>query len=323
MIAFAGIVTGILLLIFGGTALVHGATKIAARLGISPIVVGLTVVAFGTSMPELVVNVVGALRGETGLAFGNVIGSNIANLALVLGVAAIIRPLMLHGDLVQREVPLLLFGTTVLSIFALDQFLEGSPGAVTRSDALVLLLIFSVFIYITVMDVLRSRQKDALVTDMKSNPLIDMKPEVRFAWLFLVAGILLLYGGGELTVGASVDLAQRLNLPMVEIGLFIVALGTSMPELVTTVVAAVRKEPDLAVGNVIGSNIFNALLVLPLSALVSHIAIPPGGLLDLAFSWALAALLIPVFILGKATLGRVSGSLILLSYIVWVVFRIS
>jgi cation:H+ antiporter len=323
MIAFAGIVTGILLLIFGGTALVHGATKIAARLGISPIVVGLTVVAFGTSMPELVVNVVGALRGETGLAFGNVIGSNIANLALVLGVAAIIRPLMLHGDLVQREVPLLLFGTTVLSIFALDKLFEGSPGVVTRSDALVLLLIFSVFIYITVLDVLRSKQKDALVTDMRSNPLIEMQPEVRFAWLFVVAGILLLYGGGELTVGASVDLAQRLNLPMVEIGLFIVALGTSMPELVTTVVAAVRKEPDLAVGNVIGSNIFNALLVLPLSALVSHIAIPPGGLLDLAFSWALAALLIPVFILGKATLGRVSGSLILLSYIVWVVFRIS
>jgi cation:H+ antiporter len=318
MIAFAGIVTGILLLIFGGTALVHGATKIAARLGISPIVV-----AFGTSMPELVVNVVGALRGETGLAFGNVIGSNIANLALVLGVAAIIRPLMLHGDLVQREVPLLLFGTTVLSIFALDKLFEGSPGVVTRSDALVLLLIFSVFIYITVLDVLRSKQKDALVTDMRSNPLIEMQPEVRFAWLFVVAGILLLYGGGELTVGASVDLAQRLNLPMVEIGLFIVALGTSMPELVTTVVAAVRKEPDLAVGNVIGSNIFNALLVLPLSALVSHIAIPPGGLLDLAFSWALAALLIPVFILGKATLGRVSGSLILLSYIVWVVFRIS
>jgi cation:H+ antiporter len=322
MIAFAGIVTGILLLIFGGTALVHGATKIAARLGISPIVVGLTVVAFGTSMPELVVNVVGALHGETGLAFGNVIGSNIANLALVLGVAAIIRPLLLNGNLVQREVPLLLSGTTVLSIFALDQILEGSPGVVIRSDALVLLLIFAGFIYITVMDVLRSKQKDALVTDMRSNPLVDMQPEVGFAWLFVVFGILFLYGGGELTVGASVKLAQRFNLPMAEIGLIIVALGTSMPELVTSVVAAIRQEPDLAVGNVIGSNIFNALLVLPVSALVRPIVTPPGGLLDLAFSWALAAMLIPVFILGKAKLGRIPGLLLLLSYIAWVVFRI-
>ena len=138
-----------------------------------PIVVGLTVVAFGTSMPELVVNVVGALHGETGLAFGNVVGSNVANLALVLGVAAMLRPLELHGGLVQRELPLLLLGTTVLSIFALDELFEGLPSVVTRSDALVLLLIFSVFIYITVTDVLRSTQKDALVTDMKSNPLID------------------------------------------------------------------------------------------------------------------------------------------------------
>ena len=141
-------------------------------------------------------------------------------------------------------------------------------------------------------------------------------------WLFVVFGVLLLYGGGELTVKASVELAQRLNLPMAQVGLFIVALGTSMPELVTSVIAAIRKEPDLAVGNLIGSNIFNALLVLPVSALVSPIAIPPGGLLDLAFSWALAALLIPVFILGKAKLGRVPGMLMLLSYILWIVFRI-
>jgi cation:H+ antiporter len=322
MIAFAGITVGLILLIFGGTALVHGATKIAARLGIPSIVVGLTVVAFGTSMPELVVNVVGALHGETGLAFGNVVGSNVANLALVLGVAAMLRPLELHGGLVQREVPLLLLGTTVLSIFALDELFEGLPSVVTRSDALVLLLIFSIFIYITVMDVFRSPQKDALVTDMKSNPLIGAQAEGRFAWLFVVLGVLLLYGGGELTVKASVELARRLDLPMVQVGLFIVALGTSMPELVTSVIAAVRKEPDLAVGNLVGSNIFNALLVLPVSALVSPIAIPSKGVSDLFFSWALVSLLIPVFIIGKARLGRLPGSLMFLSYIVWIIYRI-
>ena len=139
----------------------------------------------------------------------------------------------------------------------------------------------------------------------------------------MLAGVALLYGGGEITVQSSVELASRFNIPMAQVGLFIVAVGTSMPELVTSVIAAVRKESDLAVGNLVGSNIFNALLVLPASGLVGVIAIPEGGLIDLAFSWILAVLLIPVFILGKARLGRMTGAILLLSYCGWVVLRVT
>lgn len=321
MTAFAGVVVGILLLVAGGASLVHGASQLASRLGVSPIVVGLTVVAFGTSLPELIVNVIGAFRGETGLAFGNIVGSNIANLALVLGITALARPLILHGDLVQREVPLLLLGTTVLVVLALDGYFEGNVPIISRADSIVLLLIFSIFIYITVLDVLRVRRKDAIVSDIESNPLVITRPVTHFSVPYMLAGVALLYGGGEVTIGSSVSLAERFEIPASAVGLYIVAVGTSMPEMVASIIAAARKESDLAVGNLIGSNIFNALLVLPATGLVSEIEIPAGGVRDLTFSWLLAAALVPIFIFGKARLGRLTASAILLSYVAWALFR--
>lgn len=321
MIEFAGIAFGLLLLVAGGAALVHGASQLASRLGVSPLVVGLTVVAFGTSMPELIVNVVGAFRGETGLAFGNIVGSNIANLALVLGITALVRPLTLHGDLVQREVPLLLLGTTVLVVLALDGYFEGDVALISRADSIVLLLIFSVFIYITVLDVLRVRRKDVIVAEIERNPLVITRPISRYSTLYMLGGVVLLYGGGELTIASGVGLATRFGIPASAVGLYIVAIGTSMPELVSSVIAAARKEADLAVGNLVGSNIFNALLVLPATALISEIEIPARGMRDLSFSWLLALVLVPVFFLGKARLGRLTGALFLLAYILWAVFR--
>jgi cation:H+ antiporter len=321
VIAFAGIAVGILLLVAGGAGLVHGASQLASRLGVSPVVVGLTVVAFGTSMPELIVNILGAFRGETGLAFGNIVGSNIANLALVLGITALVRPLTLHGDLVQREVPLLLLGTTVLVVLALDGYFEGDVALISRADSIVLLLIFSVFIYITVLDVLRVRRKDTIVSEIESNPLVVTRQVTRNQAPYMLAGIALLYGGGELTISSSVSVAEQFGIPATAVGLYIVAIGTSMPELVSSVIAAARKESDLAVGNLIGSNIFNALLVLPATGLVSAIEIPTRGVRDLAFSWLLAVVLVPVFIFGNARLGRLTASFVLLAYLVWAVFR--
>ena len=142
MLSFLGVLAGIATLIVGGALLVRGASEIATRLGVSPLIVGLTVVGFGTSAPELVINVVGALRGETGLAFGNVVGSNISNLALVLGAAAVIAPIKIQGQLVRREVPLLLLATTIITVMALDQLLEGLPGMIGRSEGFVLLSLF-------------------------------------------------------------------------------------------------------------------------------------------------------------------------------------
>ena len=322
MLSFAGIVLGILLLISGGTALVAGASQIASRHGVSPMVVGLTIVAFGTSAPELGVKVRGALRGETEFAFGNVIGSNIANLGLVLGLAAMFRAIDLQGTVVKREVPLLLLVTSIIIVMALDGLLDDSPARISHSDSLVLLLLFGIFMYITAQDMLMVRQPDPLISDMAHSPMIKRAQTGKRYWLLLAAGFGLLFAGGELTVRNSVTLATELGVSTAVIGLFVVAIGTSMPELVTSVIAAMRRESDLALGNIVGSNLFNSLIVLPAGGLACTIMVPNGGVIDLAFSWLLAAILIPVFFLGPARLTRTMGFLLVLSYVAYAVLRL-
>lgn len=317
------IILGIVLLIGGGTSLVHGASQIAARFGVSPMVVGLTVVAFGTSMPELVVNMIGASSGATELAFGNVVGSSIANLALVLGAAAMIRPIDIQGQLVQRELPLLLLATVILTIMSLDNFFDGATPIISRSDAVVLLFVFSIFIYMIVVDFIKARKSDPLLVEIDSNPLVDNASAGRFGGLFIAAGVFLLYYGGEMTVRHSVDHAERMGISEVIVGLYIVALGTSMPEFVTSIIAAARKESDLALGNIVGSNLFNTLLVLPASALISPVSIPAGGISDLVLSLVFAVSLIPIFFFGKARLGRITGVVFLSIYVTWAALRIT
>jgi cation:H+ antiporter len=322
MLSFASVCLGLLLLIGGGGLLVRGASEIAAKFGISPMIVGLTIVGFGTSAPELVVNTMGALRGETALAFGNVIGSNISNLGLVLGVSALISPIALQGAVVRREVPYLLLATTMITVMALDGFLEGQVPTIGRSDAIVMLLMFCIFIYITAVDFLRSAQSDQILLDIEDSPVINTAPTGRASWFLVVAGCGLLFAGGEFTVRGGSALAELFGVSPTIIGLFVVAIGTSMPELVTSITAALRRESDLALGNVIGSNIFNSLLVLPISSLISHIPIPDGGVGDLMVSWAFTAVLIPIFFIGRAILGRVEGVLFLLAYCAYAVYRI-
>ncbi|MGB5722388.1 MAG: calcium/sodium antiporter [Woeseiaceae bacterium] len=323
MFSFLGLFLGIALLIGGGTLLVRGATEVATRLGVSPMIVGLVIVGFGTSAPELMINVVGALRGETDIAFGNVIGSNISNLALVLGAAALIAPLYIQGQLVRREVPLLLLATCIITVMVLDVPLEGLPAMIGRSEGIILLSLFCIFIYINVLDHVALQQADPLIENIEHNPLIATDPHSRFRWLFVLGGIVLLMVGGEVTVKSGVAIATSLGVPTTIVGLFMVAVGTSMPELVTSVVAALRGQSDLALGNVVGSNIFNSLIVLPASSVIAQIPLPPGGVTDLLVSVALTALLIPIFILGEARLGRRTGSFLLLFYIVYAVARIS
>jgi cation:H+ antiporter len=322
MITFVGIAFGVVLLIGGGVLLVRGASEIAASFGISPMVVGLTIVGFGTSSPELVINLFGAFKGETELAFGNVIGSNISNLGLVLGAAAIISPIAIRGELVRRELPLLLLATTMITVMALDSSLEGMPAALGRIDAIVLMLMFCIFIYITALDLMRSRRKDPLLVDIKESPIVVTPKNGRFSWLLVVGGFVLLFVGGEMTVRNAVAFANQIGISTTVVGLFVVAVGTSMPELVTSIVAAMRRESDLALGNVIGSNIFNSLLVLPASGVIVQIPLPRGGVSDLVVSWLLTAALIPIFFFGKAYLGRVSGFALLLVYFGYAAVRI-
>ena len=322
MLSFAGIVLGIVILIAGGVLLVRGASEIAAGFGISPMLVGLTIVGFGTSAPELFVNIIGSIKGATGLAFGNVVGSNIGNLGLVLGAAAIMSPIAIRGEVVRREVPLLLLATTMMMVMSLDRPLEGMPPAIRRTEAIVLMLMFCIVIYITAIDLMRIHRPDALLKDIEENPTVITPDKGRLRWLFVVAGFALLFIGGELTIRNGVLFAARLGVSPAIVGLFVVAVGTSMPELVTTIIAAVRGEPDLALGNVIGSNIFNSLLVLPVSGAIAQIPVPTGGVGDLVLSWLLAASLIPLFLFGRAYLGRGTGVVFLLVYVGYAIYRI-
>ncbi len=322
MLSFIGVVAGIAILIGGGTLLVRGASEIATRLGVSPLVVGLTVVGFGTSAPELVINVVGALRGQTDIAFGNVVGSNISNLALVLGAAIMIAPIKIQGQLVRREVPLLLLATTVITVMALDQVLEGLPAMIGRSEGIVLVSLFCIFAYINVLDFVETRRSDQLIADIAHNPLIAKDPQSRFRWLFVIGGIGLLFVGGEMTVRNGVAIADSLGVSPAIIGLFLIAVGTSMPELVTSIVAAMRGESDLALGNVVGSNIFNSLIVLPASSVIAQVRVPEGGIGDLLLSLFLTAILVPIFLYGDARLGRKEGVFLLLLYFSYATTRI-
>lgn len=321
MLSFAGVVLGIVLLIVGGGLLVRGASEIAEGLGVSPLIIGLTIVGFGTSSPELVVNVIGALNGTTDIAFGNVVGSNISNLGLVLGAAAIFSTIRIQGTLVRREIPLLLLATTMTMVMALDGPLEGQPAAIGRTDALILMLTFFIFVYIIALDVIRTRQQDVLLDEIGGGPLVLAPTKGRYCWFMVFGGFLLLVLGGELTVRNGVSLATQLGVSEAVVGLFVVAVGTSMPELATSIIAAMRKEADLALGNIIGSNIFNSLMVLPTSGAIAQLPVPEGGVGDLVMSWLLAAALIPLFFYGRAMLGRVSGAAFLLVYFGYAVYR--
>lgn len=317
------VVLGLVMLLGGGTSVVSGASNIARRLGVSPLVVGLTILAFGTSAPELVVNIVGALRNESALAFGNVLGSNLANLGLVLGLAAMVRPVHIRGSIVRRELPLLMLVTCILAVMTLDRQLLGTEPVLTRSDALILLLLFSIFIYISINDFRRTEQ-DALVDTVMgmdvTQPSVLPTGNTR-DWLLVLMGFALLGAGGHLTVEYGVVLALDLGVSPVIVGLLVVAIGTSLPEMATSVIAALRGEADLCLGNVIGSNIFNSLMVLPVSALIRPLEVPPFITLDILVSLAFALALLPIFLYRKANMGRLLGGLFVLAYLVYMAIR--
>ena len=300
--------------------MVRGASDLAESYGVSPLVVGLTVVAFGTSAPELVINVIGALQGQTALAFGNISGSNLANFGLVLGCAAVISPIALQGKIIRRELPLLLLATAVLFTMTLDHTLRTSVAILDRSDAIVMLLLFGIFIYIMVMDFLRQQQDPLVTTVEKMSKTRHL--EKRSDWILIIAGIGGLALGGQLTIDNGSDLAASMGVPPEIVGMLVIAIGTSLPELITSIFAAMNREADLCVGNIIGSNIFNCMFVLPISALINPLAIPPGGSMDIFVSLVFSAILIPIFIVGKGTMSRQIGVVFLLGYAGYMVSRI-
>lgn len=299
---------GVALLVSGAWSLVTGGSRLAAVWGIPPVIVGLTVVAFGTSAPELFVSLAGALRGSTGLVLGNVIGSNVANIGLILGCSAVLRPVKVEPGLIRKEVPLLV-GITVL--FAL----LGMDHEISRLDAGVLVLGFVGFIWWT----LQGAGERTLVIDMPEDLPVP-PPAARGRVMALSLGQVLLgigglAGGGCVLVGSSLVIARNFGVSETLIGLTLVAVGTSLPELATTLVAAWRKQDDLAVGNIVGSNLFNLLAVAGPVGLLKPLAAEADGFrLQLGSMVLLTVILFALVWRCGGQVGRRRGAILLILY---------
>lgn len=317
--AYLLLALGITLLLLGGTALVKGASAIACRFDVSAVIVGLTVVAFGTSTPELVINITGALRGATDLAFGNAVGSNLANFGLVLGIAALLSPIYLQGQVVRREVPFLLLVTAILLVMAADEPLSGAVSLLDRGDAIILFLLFTIFVYFMIRDIAREKE-DPLV---KEADVPASRTPLALEIVLVISGIAMLTYGGQLTITQGEIIAVELAVSEVVIGILLVAIGTSLPELVTSAIAAYKKETDLALGNIVGSNIFNSLVVLPSAGLIRPVPVPAGGTLDVAVAFLFVLVVIPLFFFSNARLGRSAGAALLVSYTLYMAYRFS
>lgn len=302
---------GLVLLVAGGELLVRGAAALAALAGIAPLVIGLTVVAFGTSAPELAVSLQAGLSGNPDIAVGNVVGSNIFNVLFILGACALIAPLLVSGQVVRREVPIMVGVSLLLGLLVLD-------GRIGFFDGLLLTAGIIGYVTWSVVDSRRAVASDAAaVAENGSAPQSPGNLALQLA--YIAGGLALLVLGARWLVDSAVSIASNLGVSNVVIGLTIVAAGTSLPEVVTSIVATLRRERDIAIGNVIGSNIFNILGILGIAALLT-----PGGLavapsvitFDLPVMLAVAVACLPIFFTGKS-IARWEGLLFLAYYAVY------
>ena len=285
------LLVGFVVLILGATKLVDAASSLAARMGVPSIVIGLTIVAFGTSAPELVVNVFAAAEGSSEMVLGNVLGSNIFNILAVLGICSLIYPLTVNNTTTMLEIPMSLLAGLCVLVMGADIFLDGGiVNIISRSDAIILLLFFSIFLVYNMVLAKKNTEQETMVTKNYTT----LK-----AILFIVLGLAGLIIGGQLIVDNAVELAQVFGLSERVIGLTVVSIGTSLPELATSLVAVRKKNVDIAIGNVVGSNIFNIFLILGVSATVLPVQLNDNTLVDI-FVNILAGLLLFVFvIIGK------------------------
>ena len=316
MIHMILILIGFAALIFGANILVDASSSVARKLKIPDLVIGLTIVAFGTSAPELIVNIIASLNGETDVSIGNVVGSNIVNIAAILGLAAIVKPPSINVSTIFYEIPLSLLSAVVLIVLAGDVYINKEPLAfLTRTDGILLLLFFSVFMYYTLNMALKSKEtEEGIPAKIFSYPV---------SFLMIFGGLFLLVLGGHLIVDSSVKLARLIGITERIIALTIVSFGTSLPELATSLVAARKGNSDLAVGNVVGSNIFNIFFILGISAIIAPLPVGENFTLDFIMNAALSLfLLIFAFRGGDRKIDRKEGSLFFISYIVYVVFLV-
>ena len=319
ILTFAYLIGGFILLVLGAEVLVRGAARLAASFGISPLIIGLTVVAFGTSAPEMAVSTQSAFMGQGDIAIGNVIGSNIFNVLVVLGLSALIIPLVVSRQLVRFDVPIMIAAGFLAWFLALD-------GSYSRIDGLILFSCIIVYTgYLIISSLKAFKAGKTLVSDDEYTA--DINPH-RFASLiniaYLLIGLVLLVTGSNLLVTGAVSLAQALGLSELVIGLTIIAIGTSLPELATSLIAAWKGERDIAVGNIVGSNLFNLLAVLGLAGLASpeNIAVARSAIeFDFPVMMAVMVACLPVFFAGYS-INRWEGALFLGYYVAYTAYLI-
>lgn len=317
-LAIFALIAGLALLVWSADRFVAGAASTAGYFGMPPLLIGMVVVGFGTSAPEMVVSALAALEGSPGIALGNAYGSNIANIALILGVTALISPIMVHSTVLRKELPILTFVTLISVGLIADLDLS-------RLDAVILLLVFGSLMAWTIYQGVK-QSSDPLAKQMESQTAVNTMP-LRRAFFWLLAGLLMLIASSRILVWGAVQIAQIFGVSDMIIGLTVVAIGTSLPELASSVIAARKGEHDIALGNVIGSNLFNTLAVVGIAGSIHPFSVAPETLFrDMV---VMGALTISLFLIGygfKGRQGRINrfeGAALLLVYAGYTAWLIS
>ena len=328
MIDILLLIAGLALILFGANFLVDGASAIAKRFGISDFIIGMTIVGIGTSTPEMVVSFLSAAQGNADIAVGNVMGSNIFNILMILGITALISPLALTSNNIKKDIPFALLAAFTLLFAGSDMFLDGSAAnIISRTDGLMLLALFGVFMAYTIYS---SQSSSATGNQAQEQPQTQPQLQAQAQKPVWVSAIMVIGGlgglvyGGDLFVAAASSLAKMLGVSDAVIAVTIMAGGTSLPELASCVVAAMKKNTDLALGNVIGSNVANIFLILGGSAVIHPLGMANIGTFDLG-TLLLASILLffTAFTFKKRTLDRIEGALFILIYIGYVVLTIT
>lgn len=308
------LIGGLILILVGANCLTDGSASVAKRWGISDLVIGLTIVALGTSSPELVVSIMSAFSGNSGMAIGNVVGSNIFNILMIVGVVAIVRPIKVQKSIMSNEIPLVVLSSLVLLFMSEDMlFDEASQNIVSRIDGLILLLFFAIF-----MRYIFSIAKNGEEAESEVKKMSVVKSVI-----FIVGGLCGLIFGGQLFVDGASGIARSLGASDALIGLTIVACGTSLPELATSVVAAIKGNSGIAIGNVIGSNLFNIFFVLGCSATICPLSLGGITLIDMLTMLG-ASVLFWIFgwFFKERTITRIEGVLMVLAFVAYTIYLI-
>ncbi|MBY0098256.1 calcium/sodium antiporter [Mesobacillus maritimus] len=310
------LLVGFALLIKGADFFVEGSSKIARLLKVPPMLVGLTIVAFGTSSPEATVSIIAALEGNSDVSLGNVVGSNIFNITLVVGITAILNPLKVESETIRKEIPFTLLASVALWVLISDMALQGAgANLITRTEGIILLLFFAIFLYY-IFEVARNNRE-------KGN--VDTGDTTGITWgkniFFTLGGLAGIIFGGDLVVDNATDIALSIGMSETLVGLTIVAVGTSLPELITSITAALKKESEIALGNIVGSNIFNILLVIGASASIAPLAVDSKIFFDLIFMIVFTIVLL-IFSRSRYKISKKEGAILAIVYLAYLTYII-